>query len=96
MTYIYSGSRSTNKTHLIILRIKDTIQKGEKFCLVGCKDPQVILNKLKELDINALAEPMIATQPIQAVYTTDGFEEGITGYTGGDKKITGYVFYCNE
>ena len=75
MTYIYSGSRSTNKTHLIILRIKDTIQKGEKFCLVGCKDPQVILNKLKELDINALAEPMIATQPIQAVYTTDGFEE---------------------
>lgn len=95
MTYIYSGSRSTNKTHLIILRIKDTIQKGEKFYLVGCKDPQLILNKLKELDINALAEPMIATQPIQAIYTTNGFE-GIIDYTGGDKKITGYVFYCNE
>lgn len=89
-----SHSRIVGKTHAMVMGIKATIDKGGKAGVVGCKDPQQILGRLKALGTDAKAEPMIATQPLKAIYKTDGFEEFISGFTGGEKKQTGFVFYC--
>lgn len=89
-----SHSRKTGKTLAMVMGIKATLEQGGKAGVVGCKDPQPILDRLKGFGINAITEPMIATQPLKAVYETDGFEEYISGFTGGDKKQTGFVFYC--
>ena len=87
-------SRIVGKTHAMVMGIKATIVKGGKAGVAGCKDPQPILDRLKALGIDAQAEPMMATQPLKAIYETDGFEEFITGFAGGDKNQTGFVFYC--
>lgn len=89
-----SHSRIIGKTHAMVMGIKATIDKGGKAGVAGCKDPQPILDRLKALGIEAKAEPMIATQPLKAIYETDGFEEFISGFTGGEKKQTGFIFYC--
>jgi hypothetical protein len=91
---LVSHSRKTGKTLAMIIRIKATIEQGEKAGVVGCKAPQLILDLLKALGTEAKAEPMIATQPLKAIYETDGFEEYISGFTGGNKKQTGFIFYC--
>ena len=89
-----SHSRIVGKTHAMVMGIKATIDKGCKAGVAGCKDPQPILDRLKALGTTAKAEPMTATQPLKAIYETDGFEEYISGFTGGDKKQMGFVFYC--
>lgn len=89
-----SHSRISGKTHAMVMGIKSTIEQGGKAGVAGCKDPQPILDRLKALGTDAKAEPMIATQPLKAVYEYDGFEEYISGFTGGEKKQTGFVFYC--
>ena len=89
-----SHSRKTGKTLAMVMGIKATIDKGGKAGVTGCKDPQPILKQLKALGTDAKAEPMTATQPLKAVYETDGFEEYISGFTGGEKKQTGFIFYC--
>jgi hypothetical protein len=78
----------------MVMGIKATIEKGGKAGVAGCKDPQPILDRLKALGTTARAEPMTATQPLKAVYETDGLEEYISGFTGGEKKHTGFIFYC--
>lgn len=87
-----SHDRKTGKTLAMLIKIKVTIEQGGKVGIVGCKDPQPILEKLKEFGINAIAEPMLATQPLNAIYESDGFEEYISGYNGGEKKQTGFMF----
>jgi len=87
-------SRIVGKTHAMVMGIKATIDKGGKASVAGCKDPQPILDRLKALGTTAKAEPMTATQPLRAVYETDGFEEYISGFTGGEKKLIGFIFYC--
>jgi len=87
-------SRISGKTYAMVVGIKATIEQGGKVGVAGCKDPQPILDRLKALGIDAKAEPMIATQPLKAVYETDGFEEYISGFNGGEKKQTGFIFYC--
>lgn len=89
-----SHSRKTGKTLAMVMGIKATLEQGGKAGVAGCKDPQPIIDRLKEFGINAIAEPMIATQPLKAVYKTDGFEEYISGFIGGEKKQTGFIFYC--
>lgn len=89
-----SHSRIGGKTHAMVMAIKATIDKGGKVGVAGCKDPQPILDRLKTLGTTAKAEPMTATQPLKAVYETDGLEEYISGFTGGEKKQTGFIFYC--
>ena len=89
-----SHSRIIGKTHAMVMGIKATIDKGGKAGVAGCKDPQPILDRLKALGAEAKAEPMIATQPLKAIYETDGFEEYISGFNGGEKKQTGFTFYC--
>lgn len=86
--------RMFGKTHDMVMGIKATIEQGGKACVLGCKDPQPIIDRLEKLGIKAKAEPMIATQSLKAVYETDGFEEYVSGFTGGDKKQTGVIFYC--
>lgn len=57
---------------------------------------------LKHIDLDGMQKKMdalkysinIATQPLKAVYETDGYEEYISGFTGGEKKQTGFIFYC--
>ena len=90
-----SHSRIIGKTHAMVMGIKATIDKGGKVGVAGCKDPQPILDRLKVLGTEAKAEPMIATQPLKAIYETDGFEEYISGFNGGEKKQTGFIFYCS-
>jgi len=87
-------NRMIGKTHAMVLSIKATLDIGEKAAILGCKDPQPILARLKKLGINAKAEPMIATQPLKPIYSTDGYEERVIGLTGGEKKHTGHIFYC--
>ena len=89
-----SHSRIVGKTHAMVMGIKAIIDNGGKAGVAGCKDPQQILDRLKALGTDAKAEPMIATQPLKAVYENDGFEEYISGFTGGEKKQTGFIFYC--
>ena len=89
-----SHSRKTGKTLAMVMGIKATIDKGGKAGVTGCKDPQQILDRLKVLGTTAKAEPMTATQPLKAIYETDGYEEYISGFTGGEKKQTGFIFYC--
>lgn len=89
-----SHSKVVGKTHAMVMRIKATLEQGGKAGVVGCKDPQPILDRLKTFGIDAKAEPMIATQPLKTIYETDGFEEFISGFTGGEKKQTGFIFYC--
>ena len=89
-----SHSRKAGKTHAMVMGIKATIEQGGKAGVAGCKDPQPILDRLKKLGTEAKAEPMIATQPLKAIYETDGFGEHISGFTGGEKKQTGFIFYC--
>lgn len=86
--------RKIGKTHAMAMGIKATIERGGKAGVVGCKDPQPILDRLKALGTEAKAESMTATQPLKAIYETDGSEEYISGFTGGDKKQTGFIFYC--
>ena len=86
-------SRISGKTHIMVMRIKATIEQGGKVGVAGCKDPQPILDRLKALGTDAKAEPMIATQPLKAVYETDDFEEYIGGFIDGEKKVTGFIFY---
>lgn len=89
-----SHSRIVGKTHAMVMGIKATIEQCGKAGVAGCKDPQPILDRLKALGTDAKAEPMIATQPLKAIYETDGLEEYISGFTGGDKKQIGFIFYC--
>ena len=89
------NSRFAGKTHSMINEIKANIEQGSKVGVAGCKDPQPILERLKALGTIAMADPMVATQPLRAVYETDGFEEHIIGFTGGEEKQTGFIFYCN-
>jgi len=89
-----SHSRKTSKTLAMIMGIKATLEQGGKAGVAGCKDPQPILDRLKGFGINAIAEPMITTQPLKAIYETDGYEEYINGFDGGEKKQTGFIFYC--
>lgn len=91
---IVSHSRVVGKTHAMIMGIKATLEQGGKANVVGCKDPQPILDRLKGLGTDAKAEPMMATKPLKAIYETDGFEEFISGFTGGEKKQIGFIFYC--
>lgn len=89
-----SHSRIVGKTHAMVMGIKATIEQGGKAGVAGCKDPQPILDRLKQLGTDAKAEPMIATQPLKAIYKTDGLEEYISGFTGGEKSRRGFFFYC--
>lgn len=89
-----SHSRVVGKTHAMVMGIKATLEQGGKAGVAGCKDPQPILDRLKVLGTDAKAKPMIATQPLKPIYETDGFEEFISGFTGGEKKQTGFIFYC--
>lgn len=89
------NSRFAGKTHAMIMEIKANIEQGSKVGVAGCKDPKPILEQLKALGAIAKADPMVATQPLRAVFETDGFEEHIIGFTGGEKKQTGFIFYCN-
>lgn len=89
-----SHSRIVGKTHAMVMGIKATLEQGGKAGVAGCKDPQPILDRLKALGTDAKAEPIIATQPLKAIYETDGFEEYISGFNGGEKKQTGFIFYC--
>jgi len=89
-----SHSRKTGKTLAMVMGIKATLEQGGKAGVAGCKDPQPILDRLKQLGTDAKAEPMIATQPLKAIYETDGFEEYVSGFDGGEKKQTGFIFYC--
>lgn len=89
------NSRFAGKTHSMIMEIKANIEQGRKVGVAGCEDPKPILDMLKTLGTIANADPMVATQPLRAVYETDGFEGHIIGFTGGKKKQTGFIFYCN-
>lgn len=57
---IVSHGRIVGKTHAMVMDIKATIDKGGKAGVVGCKDPQPILDRLKVLGTDAQAEPMMA------------------------------------
>lgn len=92
--YGVSHSRKVGKTQAMIRAIKATLEEGGKAGVAGCKDPQPILDRLKGFGIDAKAEPMIATQPLKAEYGFDGYEEYLSGFKGGQKKKTGYIFYC--
>jgi len=85
-----SQNRNIGKTQIMIMGIKDTLKEGGKAGVVGCTDPQSILNRLKKLGINAKSKPMIASQPIRRTYD----EFGIIKIIGGEKKQTGFIFYC--
>ena len=89
-----SHSRKTGKTLAMVMGIKATIEQGGEAGVAGCKDAQLILDRLKSFGIEAKAEPMTATQPLKTVYKTDGFEEYISGFTSGEKMQTGFIFYC--
>ena len=58
---IVSHGRIVGKTRAMVMGIKATIDKGGKAGVVGCKDPQPILDRLKALGTDAQAEPMVAT-----------------------------------
>lgn len=89
-----SHSRKTGKTLAMVMGIKATIEQGGKASVAGCKNPQPILDRLKALGIEAKAEPITATQPLKAIYETNGFQEYISGFTGDEKNQTGFIFYC--
>lgn len=89
-----SHSRKTGKTLDMVMGIKATIEQGGKAGVAGCKNPQPILDRLKALGIEAKAEPITATQPLKAIYGTNGFQEYISGFTGDEKNQTGFIFYC--
>lgn len=87
-----SNNRKKGKTFSMVMGIKQTIEKGGKDGVVGCKNPQQILNMLNSIGADAECEPMIATQPLKPVIENNGYDEFISGFSGGEKKITGYVF----
>lgn len=87
-------SRMVGKTNAMIIGIKATLEQGKEAGVAGCKDPQHIIKRLKDMGMNALSKPMVATQPMRAKYTTDGMEEFISGFDGGEKTQVGFIFYC--
>ena len=89
----FSYSRKTGKTLAMIIGIKNTIKKRGRAGVIGCEDPQPIIKKLNELGVDVKSEPIISTKPLKPIYKTNGFEEYISGYTGGEKEQTGYIFY---
>jgi hypothetical protein len=91
---VFSHSRKRGKTLDTVIAIKAALEQGGRVGVFGCEDPRPILDRLKELGINVIAEPMIKTQPLKAVYETDGFEEYISGFDGGEKKQIGFIFCC--
>ncbi len=88
-----SEARRIRKFNFLIMGIKSVIEKGGRASALGCKDPQPILDRLKALGVNAKAEPMIVTQPLKAIWETDGYEEYISGFADGEKKQTGFTFF---
>ena len=80
-------NRRYGKTHAMILSIKATLEGGYKVGIAGCKDPQPTIDRLKKMGLDAKSKPM-------TVYSYDGHEEYIIGFTGGEKTQTGFIFYC--
>ena len=80
------------KSIAMIHNLRLQLEKGNKVAVVGCKDPKPILDQLKELGLEASAQPMMATDSIRSIIALDGFEEKVIGFTGGDKKQTGFTF----
>jgi len=89
-------ARKSGKTLAMAQEMKVSLEGGGTVGVVGCKDPQLIFNMLKELRVDVKAKPMIATQPMKAVYDLNSIEGEIVGFEDGEKKQTGYVFYIDK
>ena len=71
-----SMGRFIGKTHAMMMGIKATLEQGGKVGVVGCKNPQPILDQLKTLGIEAKAKPMTAKQPTGFIFYCGDYEIG--------------------
>ena len=90
-----SGSRLFGRTNAVILSMIPELKSGGKVGVAWCKNPKDITERLKAHGIEVKIEPMIATQPLKAVYDLHSIEGEIIGFEGGDKVHTGFLFYCH-
>jgi len=90
-----SGSRLSGKTNAMILSMIPELKAGGKVGVLGCKDPKDITERLKAYGIEVQSEPIIATQPMKAIYNFNSIECEIIGIEYGDKVQTGFLFYCH-
>ncbi len=89
MEEIVTKGRKTGQTHAMIESMKQVIEGDGRVGVAGCKDPSDILSRLSSLGVEAKADIMEATKPVQLIF--DKWGETI-GIQGGDKVQTGYVF----
>ena len=86
-------SKKYGKTLAMVRSIKESIEKKGVVGVPGCKDPTRILEMLRDMGVEAKAEPMMSSKRHRAVYSSDGFEERIVGFTSEGRKRIGFYFF---
>lgn len=92
---IINKSRRTGKLLAIVLDIKDTIEKGDEASVLGCDNPEKIIDMLKDFGLNTISKPIITREPSKMIVEIIGNEECIKGFSNGKSKTIGYTFYKN-
>lgn len=65
---------------------------GKSILLIGCKEPQIWIERFKELGLEVAATENIVTPSMKPVYKEIGGESAIVGFIGADPYSNGYTF----
>lgn len=83
----------SGKMNQMIRAIKVVIDGGKGVAVIGCKDPEYITDRLKELGTDCRSEPLYSTGPIKMTYNSVGYEQEIIGFENGEKRLNGFAFH---
>jgi hypothetical protein len=87
--------RNLGKLNTAVLDMIPKLKAGNKIGVLGCKDPEDIIQRLKNYGVDVQTEPMTVKQPMKAIYNLSSIEGEIIGFKDGDTVQTGFIFYIN-
>ena len=80
------------KMDLMISTLIPELLKGGKVGILGCKNPDEIINRLKGKGIEVNSEPMNTSFKMNAIYDGDA----IVGFENKPSQHKGFFFYLSE
>lgn len=80
--YFIIGGRTSGRTLAMVHQIKDQLEQDKRLMVAGIQNPEMILNMLQEMGVQAQAKPIYRTPALTS----------FSRWASKEKILTGYIF----
>ncbi len=86
-------NKLVGRTAKMIDDIMPMILVGARVPILGCKEPNRVVELLEQHGVIVEYEPIQVTAPIKLIYNANNYSEEVNGFNNGDKRLIGFIFW---